>query len=49
MYTPQSSTKFNIKVIQIQIQKCSFDRNVTSATYKLVFSNVLRTYKTTKL
>ena len=38
MYTPQSSTKFNIKVIQIQIQiqKCSLDRNVTSATYKLV-------------
>ena len=31
MYTPQSSTKFNIKVIQIQ--KCSLDRNVTSATY----------------
>ena len=47
MYTPQSSTKFNIKVIQIQIQiqKCSLDRNVTSATYKLVFSNVLHTYK----
>ena len=35
--------------VQIQIQKCSLDRNVTSATYKLVFSNVLRTYKTTKL
>ena len=31
---------------QIQIQKCSLDRNVTSAIYKLVFNNVLHTYKT---
>ena len=27
----------------------SIDRNVTSATYKLVFSNILRTYKATRL
>ena len=29
-----------------QIQKCSLERNVTSAIYKLLFSNVLHTYKT---
>ena len=38
-----------IVLSQIQIQKYSLDRNVTSAVYKLVFSDDLHTYKTTKL
>ena len=33
----------------VQVQKCSLDRNVTSATYKLVFSNILQTYKNNKV
>ena len=35
---------FVVACVQIQIQKCSLDRNVTSATYKLVFSDVLHVY-----
>ena len=33
----------------VQVQKCSLDRNVASATYKVVFSNVPHTYKNNKV